>query len=49
MKLQPFFGFLGAAFALVFSCMRDLGAVYSTAKSGVGVATMGVMRPDERE
>ncbi|KAL1060338.1 hypothetical protein V6Z11_1Z105800 [Gossypium hirsutum] len=43
MKTAPFFGFLGAAAALVFSCM---GAAYGTAKSGVGVASMGVMRPE---
>ncbi|KAL4579525.1 hypothetical protein LXL04_015675 [Taraxacum kok-saghyz] len=39
----PFFGFLGAATALVLSCM---GEAYGTAKSGVGVASMGVMRPE---
>lgn len=38
-----FFGFMGAASALVFS---NLGAAYGTAKSGVGVASMGVMRPE---
>ncbi|KAF3596031.1 hypothetical protein DY000_02023936 [Brassica cretica] len=42
-ETAPFFGFLGAAAALVFSCM---GAAYATAKSGVGVASMGVMRPE---
>ncbi|KAJ1287177.1 hypothetical protein BS78_03G413000 [Paspalum vaginatum] len=42
-EVAPFFGFLGAAAALVFSCM---GAAYGTAKSGVGVAHMGVMRPE---
>ncbi|KAG6538573.1 V-type proton ATPase 16 kDa proteolipid subunit-like [Zingiber officinale] len=42
-KTAPFFGFLGAAAALVFSCM---GAAYDTAKSGVGVASMGVMQPE---
>lgn len=41
--VAPFFGFMGAACALVFSCM---GAAYGTAKSGVGVASMGVMRPE---
>jgi V-type H+-transporting ATPase proteolipid subunit len=41
--VAPFFGFMGAAAALVFSCM---GAAYGTAKSGVGVASMGVMRPE---
>merc|ERR1711988_266133 len=39
----PFFGFMGAAGALVFA---NFGAAYGTAKSGVGVASMGVMRPD---
>lgn len=39
----PFFGFMGAASALVFSCF---GAAYGTAKSGVGIASMGVMRPE---
>ena len=42
-ETAPFFGFLGAASALIFSCM---GAAYGTAKSGVGVASMGVMRPE---
>ncbi|CAL5006837.1 unnamed protein product [Urochloa decumbens] len=42
-ETAPFFGFLGATAALVFSCM---GAAYGTAKSGVGVASMGVMRPE---
>merc|ERR1712178_95255 len=39
----PFFGFMGCAAALVFAC---LGAAHGTAKSGVGVAYMGVMHPD---
>merc|ERR1719311_1677766 len=39
----PFYGFMGCASALVFAC---LGAAYGTAKSGVGVAAMGVMRPE---
>lgn len=42
-ETAPFFGFMGAAGALVFSCM---GAAYGTAKSGVGIASMGVMRPE---
>ncbi|CAI5951968.1 unnamed protein product [Closterium sp. NIES-64] len=42
-ETAPFFGFMGASAALVFSCM---GAAYGTAKSGVGVASMGVMRPE---
>merc|ERR1712178_272766 len=39
----PFFGFMGCAAALVFAC---LGAAYGTAKSGVGVANMGVLRSE---
>merc|ERR1712159_519935 len=38
-----FFGYGGCACALVFAC---LGAAYGTAKSGVGVANMGVLHPD---
>jgi len=26
--------------------MKDLGAAYGTAKSGVGIASMGVLKPD---
>lgn len=43
MQTAPLFGYLGAASALVFSCF---GAAYGTAKSGVGIASMGVMRPE---
>jgi len=39
----PFFGFMGVASALVFA---NLGAAYGTAKSGVGLASMGVFKPD---
>jgi len=39
----PFFGFMGAAAALVFA---NLGAAYGTAKSGVGISSMGVLKPD---
>merc|ERR1711965_733818 len=39
----PFFAFMGCAAALVFAC---LGAAYGTAKSGVGVANMGVLHAD---
>ena len=80
----PFFGFMGAAAALVFACASGtlagpytlpitaphkgclsqplkawillhrltgrvcpgFGAAYGTAKSGVGIASMGVMRPE---
>ena len=38
-----FFGFMGCASALVFSV---LGAAYGTAKSGVGISAIGVMRPE---
>ena len=38
-----FFGFMGIATALVFS---NLGASYGTAKSGVGIASMGVLKPE---
>jgi V-type H+-transporting ATPase proteolipid subunit len=38
-----FFGFMGVACALVFA---NLGAAYGTAKSGVGIASMGVLKPD---
>ncbi|CAI9760148.1 unnamed protein product [Fraxinus pennsylvanica] len=42
-ETTPFFGFLGAAAALVFSCM---GATCGTGKSSVGVESMGVMRSE---
>lgn len=38
-----FFGYLGVAAALVFA---NLGAAYGTAKSGVGIASIGVLKPD---
>jgi len=38
----PFFGYMGAAAALIFA---NLGAAYGTAKSGVGICSMGVMHP----
>lgn len=34
---------MGCTVAIVFTC---LGASYGTAKSGVGIAAMGVLRPD---
>jgi len=40
----PFWGFMGAAFALVFS---NLGAAYGTGKSGIGISTLGVSEPDK--
>jgi V-type H+-transporting ATPase 16kDa proteolipid subunit len=42
-ETTPFFSFLGVVAALVFSCM---GATYRTTTSGVGVASIGVMRPE---
>merc|ERR1719473_720195 len=38
-----FFGMMGVTAAIVFA---NLGAAYGTAKSGVGISCMGVMRPD---
>jgi len=40
---SAFFGFMGVTAALVFA---NMGAAYGTAKSGVGIASLGVMRPD---
>ncbi|KAF9880795.1 putative V-type ATPase [Colletotrichum karsti] len=41
--IPPFFGAMGCTVAIVFTC---LGASYGTAKSGVGISAMGVLRPD---
>merc|ERR1711897_18901 len=38
---SAFFGFMGVTSALVFA---NIGAAYGTAKSGVGISSMGVMR-----
>lgn len=43
MIFQPFFGAMGCTSAIVFTCF---GAAYGTAKSGVGISAMGVLRPD---
>eukprot|EP01055_Gregarina_sp_Pseudo9_P002294 Gregarina_sp_Pseudo_9__2293@NODE_2614_length_935_cov_1815_686384_g2397_i0_p1_GENE_NODE_2614_length_935_cov_1815_686384_g2397_i0NODE_2614_length_935_cov_1815_686384_g2397_i0_p1_ORF_typecomplete_len174_score33_69ATPsynt_C/PF00137_21/1_2e17ATPsynt_C/PF00137_21/3e20DUF373/PF04123_13/0_028MtrG/PF04210_13/1_9e02MtrG/PF04210_13/5_7TMEM238/PF15125_6/4TMEM238/PF15125_6/1_1e03TMEM238/PF15125_6/1_3e02_NODE_2614_length_935_cov_1815_686384_g2397_i0196717 len=40
---SAFFGFMGITAAAVFA---NLGSAYGTAKSGVGISSMGVMRPD---
>jgi len=40
----PFFGFMGVTSALVFC---NMGAAYGTAKSGVGIASMGIMRESD--
>ncbi|KAL0942776.1 vacuolar ATP synthase 16 kDa proteolipid subunit-like protein [Colletotrichum truncatum] len=41
--VNPFFGVMGCTVSIVFTC---LGASYGTAKSGVGISAMGVLRPD---
>ena len=38
-----FFGYIGIACALV---LANLGAAYGTANSGVGICTMGILKPD---
>jgi hypothetical protein len=38
-----FFGFMGVSSALIFA---NIGAAYGTAKSGVGISSMGVMNPN---
>merc|ERR1712232_629554 len=40
---SSFFGFMGVTTAVVFS---NLGAAYGTAKSGVGICSMAVLKPD---
>ena len=37
-----FFGYIGVASALVFA---NLGAAYGSAKAGVGICSMGVLKP----
>ena len=39
-----FFGYIGIASALV---LANLGAAYGTAKSGVGICTRGVLKPEK--
>ncbi|KAI8585418.1 v-type proton ATPase 16 kDa proteolipid subunit 2 [Geranomyces variabilis] len=39
----PFFGFAGAASAMILSAV---GAAYGTAKAGIGIAGVGTFRPD---
>ena len=38
-----FFGYMGIASALIFA---NMGAAYGTARSGVGICSIGVLRPD---
>ena len=40
---QYFFGYFGVASALVFA---NLGAAYGSAKAGMGICSMGVLKPD---
>ena len=40
---SAFFGFMSVTSAIFFA---NLGAAYGTAKSAVGISSMGVMRPD---
>jgi len=40
---EAFFGHMGVTFALVFA---NLGAAYGTMKSGVGIASIGVLKPE---
>ncbi len=43
LKTQAFFGYIGVSCALVFA---NLGAAYGTAKSGIGISSMGVIKPE---
>ena len=40
---EAFFGQMGVTFALVFA---NLGAAYGTMKSGVGIASIGILKPE---
>merc|ERR1719183_2088142 len=40
---SSFYGMLGVSASIV---LANLGAAYGTAKAGVGISSMGVMRPD---
>ncbi|KAJ5198843.1 ATPase F0/V0 complex subunit C [Penicillium cf. griseofulvum] len=42
-RILPFFGALGCASAIIFT---TFGAAYGTAKSGVGICSSGILRPD---
>jgi V-type H+-transporting ATPase proteolipid subunit len=41
---QAFFGYMGITFAMLFA---NLGAAVGTAKSGVGISSMGILKPDK--
>ena len=40
---ETFWGYMGIASAL---CFADIGAAYGTAKSGVGILSMGISKPE---
>ena len=40
---DTFWGYMGIASAL---CFANIGAAYGTAKSGVGILTMGISKPE---
>mmetsp|Transcript_8259 Transcript_8259/g.11356 ORF Transcript_8259/g.11356 Transcript_8259/m.11356 type:complete len:165 (+) Transcript_8259:34-528(+) len=42
-KTASFFGFGGVAAAMIFA---NIGAAYGTAKSGVGIASLGTLKPE---
>jgi V-type H+-transporting ATPase proteolipid subunit len=42
-SIQPFFGAVGCAIAIIFA---NFGASYGMAKAGVGIMSSGVLRPD---
>ncbi|KAK5047730.1 H(+)-transporting V0 sector ATPase subunit c [Exophiala bonariae] len=42
--MQPFFSAMGCATAIIFTCF---GASYGTAKSGIGIMSAGIYRPDQ--
>ena len=41
--METFWGYMGIASAL---CFANIGAAYGTAKSGVGILTMGISKPE---
>ena len=44
MSSPQFFGYLGAAFAVIFA---NAGAAYGTAKSSVGIMNLGLVQPQK--
>ena len=42
-EMTTFWGYIGIACAL---CFANIGAAYGTAKSGVGILTMGISKPE---